>query len=96
MLQQDISDGQGSQDLKRCFLMHSFYLIPSFSLKPSIQKIKILSSGSITSWQIEGKRMETVIDFFLEGSKITEDGDCSHEIKRCLLLGKKKQNKTKL
>ena len=56
MLQQDISDGQGSQDLKRCFLMHSFYLIPSFSLKPSIQKIKILSSGSITSWQIEGKQ----------------------------------------
>ena len=65
-------------------------------LKLNIQKTKIMASGSITSWQIEGKRMETVIDFFLEGSKITEDGDCSHEIKRCLLLGKTKQNKTKL
>ena len=58
-------------------------------LKLNIQKAKIMASGSITSWQIEGKTMETVIDSFLEGSKIIEDGDCSHEIKRRLLLGKK-------
>ena len=55
-------------------------------LKLIIQKTKIIASGPITSWQIEGETMETVIDFILGGSKITADGDCSHEIKRCLLL----------
>ena len=55
-------------------------------LKLNIQKTKIMSSGPITSWQIEGETMETVKDFILGGSKITADGDCSHEIKRCLLL----------
>ena len=56
------------------------------NLKLNIQKIKIMASGPITSWQIEGETMETVTDFIFLGSKITADGDCSHEIKRCLLL----------
>ena len=58
-------------------------------LKLNIQKTKIMASGPITSWQIDGETMETLSDFILGGSKITADGDCSHEIKRCLLLGKK-------
>ena len=58
-------------------------------LKPNIQKTKIMASGPITSWQIDGETMETVRDFIFLGSKITADGDCSHEIKRRLLLGKK-------
>ena len=58
-------------------------------LKLSIQKMKIMASGSITSWEIDGETVETVSDFFWGGSKITADGDCSHEIKRRLLLGKK-------
>ena len=57
-------------------------------LKLNIQKTKIMASGSITSWQIDGETMETVSDFILGGSKITADGDCSHEIKRHLHLGK--------
>ena len=57
--------------------------------KLNIQKTKIMASGPITSWQIDGETGETVIDFILGGSKITADGDCSHEIKRCLLLGRK-------
>ena len=58
-------------------------------LKCNIQKTKIMASGPITSWQIDGETMETVADFILGGSKITAGGDCSHEIKRCLLLGRK-------
>ena len=58
-------------------------------LKRNIQKTKIIASGPITSWQIDGETVETVADFILGGSKITADGDCSHEIKRHLLLGKK-------
>ena len=58
-------------------------------LKLNIQKSKIMASVPITSWQIDGETMETVRDFILEGSKITADGDCSHEIKRCLLLERK-------
>ena len=58
-------------------------------LKLNIQKTKIMASGPITSWQIDGETMETVTDFILGGSKITADGDCSHEIKRCLVLGRK-------
>ena len=58
-------------------------------LKLNIQKTKILAFGPITSWQIDGERVETVSDFIFLGSKITADGDCSHEIKRCLLLGRK-------
>ena len=58
-------------------------------LKLSIQKTKIMASRPITSWQIDGETMETVTDFILGGCKITADGDCGHEIKRCLLLGRK-------
>ena len=58
-------------------------------LKLNIQKTKIMASGPITSWEIDGETVETVSDFIFGGSKITADGDCSHEIKRCLLLGKK-------
>ena len=58
-------------------------------LKLNIQKIKIIASGPITSWQIDGETMEIVRDFNFGGSKITADGNCSHEIKRCLLLGRK-------
>ena len=58
-------------------------------LKLNIQKTKIMASGPITSWQIDGETMETVIDFLFLGSKITTDVDCSHEIKRCLLFGSK-------
>ena len=60
-----------------------------FGLKLNIQKTKIIASGSITSWQIDGETMETVADFIFLGSKITEDGDCSHEIKSWLILGRK-------
>ena len=58
-------------------------------LKLNIQKMKIMASGPITSWQIDGETVETVADFIFLGSKITADGNCSHEIKRCLLLGRK-------
>ena len=58
-------------------------------LKLNIQKTKIMASGPITSWEIDGETVETVADFLFLGSKITADGDCSHEIKRCLLLGMK-------
>ena len=57
-------------------------------LKLNIQKTKIMASGPITSWEIDGETMETMSNFILGGSKITADGDCSHEIKRCLLLGR--------
>ena len=58
-------------------------------LKLNIQKMKFMASGPITSWQIDGETVETVADFILGAAKITADGDCSHEIKRCLLLGRK-------
>ena len=58
-------------------------------IKLNIQKTKLMASGPITSWEIDGETVETVRDFILGGSKITADGDCSHEIKRCLLLGRK-------
>ena len=59
------------------------------ALKLNIQKMKIMAPGPITSWEIDGETVETVSDFLFVGSKITADGDCSHEIKRCLLLGRK-------
>ena len=62
-------------------------------LKHNIQKTKIMASSPITSWRIDGETMETVTDFIFLGSKITVDGDCSHEIKRCLLLGRKAMTK---
>ena len=58
-------------------------------LNLNIQKMKIMATGPITSWEIDGETVETVADFIFLGSKITADGDCSHEIKRCLLLGRK-------
>ena len=63
-----------------------------FGLKLNIQKTKIMASNPITSWQIDGETVETVADFIFLGSKITANGDCSHEIKRCLLLGRKAMN----
>ena len=66
------------------------------SLKLNIQKTNIMASGPITSWQIDGETMETVADFIFLGFKITADGDCSHEIKRRLLLGSKKKSYEKL
>ena len=62
-------------------------------LKVNIQKMKIMASGPITSWQIDGETVEIVTDFILGGCRITADGDCSHEIKRCLLLGRKARQK---
>ena len=62
-------------------------------LKLNIQKMKIMASDPITSWEINAERMETVSDFIFLGSRITADGDCSHEIKRCLLLGRKVMTK---
>ena len=63
--------------------------IEKVGLELNVQKMKIMASGPITSWEIDRETMETVSDFILGGSKITADGDCSHEIKRCLLLGRK-------
>ena len=62
-------------------------------LKLNIEKTKIMASGPITSWEIDGETVETMADFILRGSKITADGNCSHEIKRCLLLGRKVMTK---
>ena len=65
----------------------------NFGLKLNIQKTKIMASGPITSWEIDGETVETVTDFIFVGSKSTANGDCSHEIKRCLLLGRKPMTK---
>ena len=78
-----------SEEVVKSLLMKVKEESEKASLKFNIQKTKIMSSGSITSWQIDGKTMETVTDFIFLVSKITADGDCSHEIKRCLLLGRK-------
>ena len=64
-------------------------IVKKTDLKFNVQKTKIMASGPITSWQIDGEKVETVTDFIFLGSKITVDGECSHEIKRCLLLGRK-------
>ena len=77
-----------SKELKS-FLMKVKEESEKVGLKLNIQKTKIMAYGPITSWEIDGETMETVRDFILGGSKITADGDCSHEIKRCLLLGRK-------
>ena len=77
-----------SEKLKS-FLMKVKEESEKVGLKLNIQKTNIMASGPITSWQIDGETVETVTDFILWGSKITADGDCSHEIKRCLLLGRK-------
>ena len=77
-----------SEELKS-LLMKVIEESKKFGLKLNIEKTKIIASGPITSWPIDRETMETVTDFILEGAKITADGDCSHEIKRCLLLGRK-------
>ena len=76
------------EELKRLF-MKVKEKSEKLGLKLNIQKTKIMASGPITSWEIDGETVETVAEFIFLGSKITADGDCSHEIKRCLLLGRK-------
>ena len=80
-----------SEEELRSFLMKVKEESGKDGLKLNMQKMKIMASGSITLWQIDGETMETVIDFIFLGSKITVDSDCTHEIKRCLLLVKKLQ-----
>ena len=72
-----------------CVLMKVRVESEKVGLKLNIQKMKIMASGPITSWEIDGETVETMADFILGGSKITADGDCSHEVKRRLLLGRK-------
>ena len=79
---------ESEEELKR-LLMKVKEESEKVGLKLNIQKIKIMAFSPITSWQIGGETVETVTDFIFLGSKITVDGDCSHEIKRCLLLGRK-------
>ena len=78
-----------SEDELKSLLMKVKEESENIGLKRNIQKMKIMASGPITSWQIDGETVETVSDFIFGGSKITVDGDCSHEIKRRLLLGRK-------
>ena len=80
---------ESEEELKISLLMKVKEESEKVGLKINIQKTKIMASGPITSWQIDGETMETVVDFIFLGSKITADGDCSHEIKRPLLLGRK-------
>ena len=79
---------EGKEELKS-LLMKVKEESEKVGLKLNIQKTKIMTSSPITSWQIDGEKMETVTDFIFGDSKITADGECSHEIKRCLLLGRK-------
>ena len=79
----------GSKEELKHLLMKVKEESEKVGLKLNIQKTKIMASGPITSWQIDGETVETVTDFIFGGSKITADGDCSHKIKRCLLLGRK-------
>ena len=78
-----------SEEELKSFLMKVKEECEKVGLKLNIQKTKIMAFGPITSWEVDGKTMETVTDFILGASKITADGDCSYEIKRCLLLGRK-------
>ena len=78
---------ESEEELKR-FLLKVKEESEKVGLKLNIQKTKIMASGPITSWEIDGKAVEIVTDFIFLGSKITADGDCSHEIKRCLLVGR--------
>uniref|UniRef100_A0AC11EPZ2 Uncharacterized protein n=1 Tax=Ovis aries TaxID=9940 RepID=A0AC11EPZ2_SHEEP len=84
--------GESEEELKS-LLMKVKEESGKVGLKLNIQKMKIMASSLITSWEIDGKTVETVSDFIMAGSKITADGDCSHEIKRCLLLGRKVMTK---
>ena len=83
-----------SQEELKSLLMKVKQDSEKVGLKFSIQKTKIMASGPITLWQIDGETVETMADFIFLGSKITADGDCSHEVKRCLLLGRKVMTKT--
>ena len=83
----------GSKEELKSLLMKVKKESEKVGLKLNIQKTKIMASGTITSWQIDGETMETVRKFIFLGSKITADGDCSHEIKRHLLLGRKAMTK---
>ena len=85
----DITLTAESEEELKSLLMKVKEESEKIGLKLYIQKTKIMASGPITSWQIDGETMETVTDFVFSGSKITADGDCSHEIKRCLLFGRK-------
>ena len=85
----DITLMAESKEELKSFLMKVKEESEKADLKLNIQKTKIIASSPITSWQTHGEKMETVTDFIFLGSKITADGDCSHEIKRCLLLGRK-------
>ena len=85
----DITLKAESEEELKSLLMNVKEESEKAGLKLNIQKTKIMAYGPITSWQIDGETMETTRDFILGGSKITADGDCSHEIKRCLLLGRK-------
>ena len=78
-----------SEEKLKSFLMKVKEESEKVGLKLNIQKTKIMAFGPITSWEIDGETVETVSEFIFGGSKITADGDCSHEIKRCLLLGRK-------
>ena len=78
-----------SEEELRSLLMKVKEESEEVGLKLNIQKTKIMASGPITLWQIDGETVKTVTDFILVGSQITADGDCSHEIKRCLILGRK-------
>ena len=82
-----------SEEELKSFLMKVKGKNEKAGLKLNIQKTKIMASGPITSWQIEGKKVEAVTDFLFLGSKITADGDCSHRIRRYLLLGRKAMKK---
>ena len=83
---------ESKKELKKSLLMKVKEESEKVDFKFNIQKTKIMASSPITSWQIDGETVETVADFILGGSKITADGDCSHEIKRHLLLGRKVMN----
>ena len=78
-----------SEEELKCLFMKVKEESEKVGLKLNIQKMKIMASGPITSWETNGETVETVADFIFLGSKITADGDCSHDIKRCLLLGRK-------
>ena len=82
-----------SEEKLKSFFMKVKEESEKVGLKLNIQKTKIMASGPITSWKTDGETVETVSDFMFLGSKITADGDCSHEIKRCLLLGRKVMTK---
>src|SRR5574340_210910 len=89
MVLKNLFTGQLSEEELKSLLMKVKEESEKVGLKLNIQKTKIMASSPITSWQIDGETVEIVADFIFLGSKITEDGDCSHEIKRCLILGRK-------